>query len=110
MIRPTIHHRSTRMEVMNTANQLLAEKAVVRSDRELVEQWVSQLDVALQSESRKSVAALFAPDGHWRDLVAFTCSITPKQGAEESAALTVGKQPTAKARGFAISECRTPPR
>jgi cation diffusion facilitator CzcD-associated flavoprotein CzcO len=98
------------MEVMNTENQLLAEKTVVRSERELVEQWLSQLDVALQSESRKSVAALFAPDGHWRDLLAFTWSITPKQGANDIAALMVAKQPAAKARGFAIAEGRTPPR
>src|SRR5690349_14864607 len=102
-------HESTRTEVMNTTNQLLAEKTVVRSEKELVEQWLSQLDVALQSESRKSVAALFAPDGHWRDLLAFTWSITPRQGADEIAALMTAKQPTAKARGFAIAEGRTAP-
>ena len=95
---------------MDAANQLAFEKAVVRSEKELVEQWLGRLDVALQSESRASVASLFAPDGHWRDLLAFTWSITPRQGAEEIAASMVAKQGTARARGFAIAEGRTPAR
>ena len=53
---------------------------------EVIEQWLDRLDAALQSESRVSVAELFAPDGHWRDLLAFTWSITPSQGAEAIAA------------------------
>ncbi len=84
---------------MDAANQLVFEKTVVRSEKELVEQWLGQLDVALQSESRASVASLFAPDGHWRDLLAFTWSITPCQGAEDIAALMVaqpGKYPSAR--------------
>jgi putative flavoprotein involved in K+ transport len=93
-----------------TTNQPVFGKAVVQSERELVEQWLGQLDVALQSESRASVASLFAPDGHWRDLLAFTWSITPRQGAEDIAALMVAKQGTAGARAFAIAEGRTPPR
>ncbi len=67
---------------MDLANPQVLEKAV-RSEKELVEQWLGQLDVALQSESRASVASLFASDGHWRDLCAFTWSITPRQGADD---------------------------
>jgi len=95
---------------MDAANQLVFEKTVVRSEKELVEQWLVQLDAALQSESRASVASLFAPDGHWRDLLAFTWSITPCQGGEDIAALMVAKQGTARARGFAVAQGRTPPR
>ena len=95
---------------MDTADQLALEKTVARSEKELVEQWLGQLDVALQSESRAAVAALFAPDGHWRDLLAFTWFITPSHGADDIAALMVAKQGTAMARGFAIAEGRTPPR
>jgi len=86
------------------------QPAAVQSDKELIGQWLSQLDVALQSESRASVAALFAPDGHWRDLLAFTWTITPCEGAADIAALMVAKQGTAGARAFAIAEGRTPPR
>ena len=95
---------------MDAANQLVFEKTVVQSEKELVEQWLVLLDAALQSEGRAAVASLFASDGHWRDLLAFTWSITPCQGAEDIAALMVAKQGTARARGFAIAQGRTPPR
>ena len=81
---------------MDAATQLLIEKTVVSSDKELVERWLAHFDAALQSESRASVASLFAPEGHWRDLLAFTWSITPKQGAAEIAALMIAKQPLPK--------------
>ena len=89
---------------MDTATQLRIEKAVVSSDKELVERWLAHFDAALQSESRASVASLFAPDGHWRDLLAFTWSITPKQGAADIAALMVAKQPTAKTRALRLQK------
>src|SRR5258706_14274701 len=93
-----------------TTNQPVSGKTVVQFEKELIEQWLGQLDAALQSENRASVASLFAPDGHWRDLLAFTWSITPCQGAEAIAALMVAKQGTARARGFAVAQERTPPR
>jgi hypothetical protein len=96
--------------MMDTATQLVIETTVVASERKLVARWLGELDLALQSESRAAVASLIAADGHWRDLLAFTWSITPKQGAEEIAALIVEKQAATKARGFAIAEGRTPPR
>jgi putative flavoprotein involved in K+ transport len=95
---------------MVAANELVLEKPGMQSEEALVEQWLEQLDVALQSESRASAASLFAPESHWRDLLAFTWSITPYQGAENIAAAMVAKQGTAKARGFAIAAGRTPPR
>jgi putative flavoprotein involved in K+ transport len=95
---------------MDAANPLVLEKTAARSEQELVERWLGQLDVALQSGSRTPVAVLFAPEGHWRDLVAFTWSVTPCQGAADIAALMVAKQAAAKARGFALAEGRTPPR
>lgn len=95
---------------MNVANQSAFERPVVQSEKELVEQWLGKLNAALRHRTQASVASLFAPDGHWRDLLAFTWTITPCQGAEAIAALMVAKQATAKARGFAIAEERTPPR
>ena len=86
------------------------QPAVAQAEKELVGQWLSKLDTALQSASRASVAFLFAPDGHWRDLLAFTWSITPCQGAENIGALMAAKQATAEAHAFAIAEGRTPPR
>src|SRR5688572_1081788 len=95
---------------MDAANRRVLEKTTIRSEKEVVEQWLAQLDAALQSGSRASMAPLFAPDGHWRDLLAFTWSITPCQGADNIAALMVAKQRFARARGFSIAPGRTPPR
>src|SRR5262245_5233961 len=95
---------------MDTAKQPVADNALAHSEKELVAQWLARLDAALQSENASSIASLFAPDGHWRDLLAFTWSITPSQGAESIAALMLAKQRTVKAHGFAIAEGRTPPR
>ena len=95
---------------MDTADQPVLAKGVVQSDAQHVAQWLAQFDAALQSGNRTSIASMFAADGHWRDLLAFTWYITPSEGADNIAELMVAKQPTAKARGFAIAEGRTPPR
>jgi cation diffusion facilitator CzcD-associated flavoprotein CzcO len=95
---------------MNFAHQSALDEPVVQSEKALVEQWLDRLNVALHSGSVASVASLLAPDSHWRDLLAFTWSITPRQGAKDIAALMVAKQPTAKVRGFGIADGRTPPR
>jgi len=95
---------------MSVANQPIVAEPAVQPATVLVEQWLARLDVALHGASQASVASLFAPDGHWRDLLAFTWSITPCQGADAIAALMVSKQASTKARGFAIAKGRTPPR
>lgn len=75
-----------------------------------VKRWLDELNAALNSENKASVASLFAADGHWRDLFAFTWSITPCQGPDAIAALMLEKQAAVKARGFSVAEGRTPPR
>ena len=95
---------------MDTAEHPVFEKGVIQSEKALVAQWLGQFDVALQGANQAWLASLFASDGHWRDLLAFTWSITPSQGAETIAALMVARQPATRAGGFAIAEGRTPPR
>ena len=95
---------------MNLANEPALEKAAARSDKEVVGQWLEQLNAALASGNPASVASLFSTESHWRDLLAFTWSITPSQGAANIAALLAANQKTAKARNFALAEGRTPPR
>ncbi|MGH8665951.1 MAG: flavin-containing monooxygenase, partial [Burkholderiales bacterium] len=95
---------------MDAAHPVVFDRAVDRSEKELVERWLEQLDAALRSGNAPSVAALFASDGHWRDLLAFTWSITPREGAAAIAASMLAQQVSAQARGFAIAEERTPPR
>ncbi len=86
------------------------EKLAAESDQACVGQWLVRLNAALCSNSTAQVATLFMADGHWRDLYAFTWTITPRQGAHDIAALLVAQQATTQARGFAIAEARTPPR
>lgn len=95
---------------MSIVNQPVFQQAVAQSATVLIEHWLDKLNVALQSNRQASIASLFALECHWRDVLAFTWSITPCAGAEAIAALMVSKQTAAKARGFAIAEGRTPPR
>jgi cation diffusion facilitator CzcD-associated flavoprotein CzcO len=80
------------------------------NERELVAGWLERLNQALASGDRAALEALFLPDGHWRDLYAFTWFITPCEGAGNIAGLMLDKQPAVQARNFAIAEGRTPPR
>ena len=100
------------MEIFNGrgANQPVATEPAAQSAQTHVEHWLDQINVALHSANQASVTVLFAPDSHWRDLFAFTWSITPCQGPDAIAALMLEKQVTVKARGFAIAAGRTPPR
>jgi cation diffusion facilitator CzcD-associated flavoprotein CzcO len=82
----------------------------LQPEREAVQQWVERLNAALHAGNRSALASLFLPDGHWRDLFAFTWTITPCQGAENIAEAMVTSQATTQARDFAIAEGRTPPR
>ena len=95
---------------MDVANPAVFERPVARSERDLVERWLEQLEAALGSNDPASIASLFAADGHWRDLLAFTWSITPREGSNDIAALLAAKQPSVKAGAFAIAEGRTAPR
>ena len=80
------------------------------SNSALVTQWLDRFGAALQNGATATLASMFAQDGHWRDLLAFTWSITPCEGAAAIAPLLAAKQETTQARDFAIAEGRTPPR
>ncbi|MBS7813746.1 flavin-containing monooxygenase [Roseococcus pinisoli] len=62
--------------------------------------WLARLEAALASAEAASVAALFLPDGRWRDLLCFTWSIVTLDGREEIAALP--RDRLAGAKGFEI--------
>jgi putative flavoprotein involved in K+ transport len=95
---------------MDVADQVALNQPVVLSERELVQRWLDRFEDALQRGSRTGLESLFAAEGHWRDLLAFTWSITPAQGAEAIAALLLSNQGNTAARGFIVAEGRTPPR
>jgi putative flavoprotein involved in K+ transport len=76
----------------------------------IVSRWLDAFDAALSAGDAAAVAALFEPDSHWRDLLAFTWDISPFRGAGEIAAGIVAAQPATLAHGFRIAAGRTPPR
>jgi putative flavoprotein involved in K+ transport len=95
---------------MNDANQAVLSRAPVESDEAVVQQWLGSLEAALRDMSTSAIAALFAPDSHWRDLLAFTWSLTPHSGPDQIAAAMARLQSVVRARGFAIAKNRTAPR
>lgn len=76
----------------------------------LASHWLEAFETALRAGDTDAIAALFQPESHWRDLVAFTWHISPHAGAEQIAGTLVGAQPSTKAHGFALAAGRTPPR
>ena len=76
----------------------------------VVRAWIERFNTALASADAANFVDLFVTDGHFRDVLAFTWSLTPAEGATDIAALLVARQPRVKARGFAIAKGRTPPR
>jgi hypothetical protein len=71
---------------MNLAQIPVAEEHVIPLDpghtRALAEHWWNKLNTVLTSGSAAAITGLFAPVSHSRDLLAFTRSITPSEGAE----------------------------
>lgn len=45
-----------------------------------IDAWLAQFEAALAADDLSAAAALFAPDGFWRDLIAFTWNITTVEG------------------------------
>lgn len=74
------------------------------------EQWLDRFNEALTAADSAGIAKLFAPDGHWRDVIAFTWTLTATEGADRIAALLVAKQPAIAARGFGVARGRSAPR
>ena len=95
---------------MNDVNQAVLSRAPVENEDALVQQWLASLEAALRDRNTSAIAALFAPDSHWRDLLAFTWSLTPHGGADQIAAAMAGLQAHVQAHGFAIAKNRTAPR
>ena len=75
-----------------------------------VNHWLAQFGSALAAGDPAAVAALFRPDSHWRDLVAFSWGISTTSGMEKIAAALVRHNARAKAGSFALDPARSAPR
>jgi cation diffusion facilitator CzcD-associated flavoprotein CzcO len=95
---------------MNQPQAAALDKGSAQADEAAVRQWLASFEAALKAGDQKALAGHFAADGHSRDLLAFTWSITPRQGADAIAALLLDKQGRAGAGNFTLAAGRTPPR
>lgn len=75
-----------------------------------VAQWLAAFEQALRDGDRAGLGQLFAQDCHWRDLLAFTWTITPHEGCSAIVGGLLQAQPGADARNFALGQGRTAPR
>jgi hypothetical protein len=80
------------------------------ADVEQVSQWLSRLDDALQAGDAIQLEALFQENSHWRDLVAFTWSVTPCDGRANIVSHLLRTQSDIQAHGFKVATGRMPPR
>ena len=72
--------------------------------------WLGQFDNTMRAKDADAAAALFLPDGMWRDLLAFTWHIESLTGRGAIADTLRRTQPAILASGFRVAETRTPPR
>ncbi|MCC6531667.1 MAG: NAD(P)/FAD-dependent oxidoreductase [Burkholderiales bacterium] len=95
---------------MNDIDASVLARVAVQNDETMVSRWLESFEIALIDRKPAAIAALFAADSHWRDLLAFTWHITPHRGAEQIATSLAARQAGTQARGFTLARERTPPR
>lgn len=80
------------------------------TDGDIAESWLSGFEEALHAGNRAGLEALFAADSHWRDLVAFTWSVTPINGRAAIVGTLLDVQPGIQAGSFAVAKGHKAPR
>ena len=68
---------------MNDFDTGYLEFQAARRVRQSAEDWLAAFETALRSRDAALIGALFHPDCHWRDILAFTWHITPVEGLDE---------------------------
>ena len=76
--------------------------------KQAVSRWLAQFEQGLAAADGTALEALFRPDAHWRDLVAFAWDVRTFSGAKKIAAVL--KPNAVAAKWFGIDPRRTPPR
>lgn len=77
---------------------------------EAVTAWLGAFEHALARGDAASAAALFVPDGHWRDILAFGWDITTTSGAAGIEEKLNAALPRTRPHRFRLAAGRTPPR
>jgi cation diffusion facilitator CzcD-associated flavoprotein CzcO len=95
---------------MNDAATIVMEKPPAEAARDAIVRWLARFEAALNGGGEAALAALFAEECHYRDMLAFSWTIRPDRGAESIAGFLANAQKTVGAHGFALALGRTPPR
>src|SRR5437667_12716395 len=74
------------------------------------EAWLGDFGAALDSGQAARIAALFADECHWRDILAFTWNLRTASGAAAIAQRMAPALARMAPRGLALAAGRTPPR
>jgi putative flavoprotein involved in K+ transport len=72
--------------------------------------WLRAFEAALASRDAEAIAALFADECHWRDILAFTWNLHSISGAQAIAKRLAEALPRMAPRDIALASGRTPPR
>ncbi|MBR0655932.1 flavin-containing monooxygenase [Plastoroseomonas arctica] len=72
--------------------------------------WLAAFDAALAAGDAATAAALFLPDGHWRDLLAFGADFTTVSGVDAIARRLGETLPRIAPRDLRLDPARTAPR
>jgi putative flavoprotein involved in K+ transport len=72
--------------------------------------WLGEFEAALASGEAAHIAALFAGECHWRDILAFTWDLHTTSGAAPIAERMVAALARMAPRGLSLATGRTPPR
>lgn len=72
--------------------------------------WLGAFEAALGRGDAASVAALFAPESHWRDVLGFDWQIATVSGPPAVGTRLAALAPRVRPRGFRLAKGRTPPR
>ncbi len=75
-----------------------------------VDAWLAKFNAALAAPQAQTIGALFAPDGHWRDLLALTWRFGTLSGRDALAPALAQALAASGAREFAVDPARCAPR
>ena len=94
---------------MNQVNHISSD---LKENREVyqVKQWLQKFGKALESARIEELEDCFSDNAHWRDLLAFTWSISPFEGRLTISTGLLASQRDINARNFVLADGRTEPR
>src|ERR1700736_1248716 len=95
---------------MNDAATLVMEKPPAEIARDAVVRWLGRFETALTAGDAAGIAALFAEECHYRDMLAFSWTIQPVFGAAAIGTFLTEAQKRTGAHGFGLAANRTPAR